>query len=166
MPLHVLHGRLYGVKEVGGKKTCTGVHVAQKRRPHWMITDSGVQNGAGVKYILEIMASTLIDIAEQDVTIVVSMLSKMKKIIDWWAEDCRVVVEILRSRVHLRQLERPTLVFGGSARLWSYTNNWDHLVEKVVAVTRAPWNPMRLLARATSRCSSSLLTASTQSIPK
>ncbi len=88
------------------------------------------------------MPSTQIGIAEQDVAIAVCMLSKMKKKeIAWWAEDTRVAIEILRLCVHMRQLKRPMLVLGGSAKLWGYTNDWDRLVEEVVAVAWGPRDP-------------------------
>jgi hypothetical protein len=53
-------------------------------------------------------------IAAQDIIPVVCRLSKMrKKELAWWAEDSRVVAELLRLRVRMRLLKRPMRVLDG-----------------------------------------------------
>ncbi len=61
------------------------------------INGSGVQNGAGAQYIFDAVLSTPDDIAAQDATIAVSMLSKLKKREPaWWAGNSRIVIDIFR----------------------------------------------------------------------
>ncbi len=86
--------------------------------------------------MLNIIPKYVDAIAEEDVAIVVCMLSQVSAGSAYLGETASVSAGVKELRGRLLKLKRQFLVLGGAADLWSYAPEWDMLVARLIVVVR------------------------------
>ncbi len=127
--------RYTGVKEKGKGVCMTGVPLVCEHHPHRYINVDRIQSGASCLDIRQGPPTGPREIESDDVTIVVCMFNKLpKKDYTKFTEGSRHAADTRDLCLHLRRSWRPVLVLGGTAALWSMSEEWDFMVARMVNI--------------------------------